>query len=104
MNHYFLVIIVILFVCYTLFNVIINYDGGSSNMTMIMRLVMLIVMVVIVIKFWATLTPLKNAMKHYENNPTTNKVSSVQINVGQEVDEILSNIEKNKEKKNGTEN
>ena len=91
-----LVVFLILFISYMLIMVIINYDGGSSTMTMVIRLVMFVVMVIVVIKVWGTLTPLKNALKQYEQNPSSKKSTAKSIDVAAEVDEIFKNIEKNK--------
>jgi hypothetical protein len=91
-----LVIGLIIFICYTLFNLIINYDGGSNFMTMAMRGIMLIVMVVIVLKSWGTLAPLKKALQQYEKNPSSKKSTGIKIDVSKEIDEIFANIEKNK--------
>ena len=88
--------IVSIFVVWTIVSIILKYDGGSSIMTMITRGILLVVMVMIVLKAWSVLTPLRMALKHYEENPATQKSVSKPIDIGKEVDEILSNIEKNK--------
>lgn len=93
-----IVIILIVFISYTLIKLIINYDGGSSFMTMIIRVVMIIVMVVLALQCWNVLTPLRKALRQYENNPTTQKSTGKTINVSAEVDEIFKNIENNKKR------
>jgi len=91
-----IIIFILLFICYTLIKVIINYDGGSNTMTMAIRGVMLVVMVVIVLKTWGVLGPLKKSLEQYEKNPSAQKSTGAKIDVGAEVDEILANIEKKK--------
>lgn len=97
-----LIVVLCIFIAFTLLKLIVGYDGGSSIMTMVIRIVMFVVMVIIILKAWQTLTPLKNAMKHYEQNPSTKKSSSEKIDVVKEVDDILLNIEKNQKLKNDT--
>jgi hypothetical protein len=88
-----IVIGLILFIVVQLGIVIYKYDGRSSAMTMIVRAVMLFVMVMVTIKAWGTLTPLKNALKQYEQVPVSEKNTFKEINVEKEVDDILSQFD-----------
>ena len=97
------VVCILLFICYTLIKVIINYDGGSATMTMAIRGVMLVVMVVVVLKTWGILGPLKKSLEQYEKNPSAQKSTGEKIDVAAEVDEILANIEKRKKEMNSHE-
>ena len=88
------------FICWTIINIIIKYDGGSSIMTMVTRLILFVIMVIIALKLWATRLPLKKALEHYEKSPVTKKSNPQAINVKQEIDEILEGIEKRSKLKN----
>jgi glucan phosphoethanolaminetransferase (alkaline phosphatase superfamily) len=97
-----IIIFLIAFISYTMFRLIVNYDGGSSLMTMAIRIVMLIVMVVLVLQCWNVITPIRKALKSYESNPTAQNSTGRGIDVVKEVDENFANLEKNqKNKKNG---
>ena len=98
------IFVLIGFICYTIINIIIKYDGSGSStfVTMAIRGVYLVVMVIIVLKAWQTLTPLKNSLKHYETNPAAQKSTGEKIDISKEVDEIFNNIEKNKKRSNLT--
>jgi hypothetical protein len=71
---------------------------------MIGRAVMVLVMVLIAAKAWGTLTPIKNAMKQYEKQPTdTMQKEFHEIDIDKEVDAILGDYDEktNKRKKKG---
>lgn len=95
-----IIVCLVAFISYSLIKLIVNYDGGGTFMTMAIRTIMIIVMVVLALQCWNVLTPLKKALKQYESNPTAQKSTGRNIDVTKEVDEIFSNIEKNKKKSN----
>lgn len=96
------IIMLILFISYTLIKIILTYDGGSSIMTMTMRGIILVVMVVFALKAWSTLAPLKKTLKQYEQNPVAQKSTGEKIDVVKEVNEILDNIEKRRKQVNAS--
>ena len=92
-----LIIVLCLFIIYQITMMVIRYDSGSNLTTLITKIVLVIVGVVVVIKFYGTLDPLKKSLQHYENLPPSQNQTFQNIDVDKEVNEILANIERNKQ-------
>ena len=88
--------VIIILLCAFLLNqfyaIIINYNGGSSVMTLVGRAIVLLILVIIINSAFKTLKPLKEAIKHYELHPEHNKAYR-NINVRKEIDDILNKFE-----------
>ena len=92
-----IIIALIAFVCYQLITLII-YGGGSggwTGMAMITKLIIIVVMVLFSFKAWGMLTPLKLALKHYEESPNQSLSKEFSnIDVKSEIDDILEKFDK----------
>lgn len=89
----YLVFMLMAFIAFTFIKLIWNVSGGSSAMTLMLRIAFLIVGVIILSKiYFLVLNPLKKTVDHYESSPTT--MTSHYVDVNKEVDEIFDNFEK----------
>lgn len=91
-----IVIGLILVIVWQLTSLIFRYDGGGSAMTMVGRAAILLVMVLVAAKAWGMLAPLKKTLEHYEKSkqPGGVKTEYTNIKVGEVVDDILKNYDK----------
>jgi hypothetical protein len=95
--------VILAFICYSIIRLIINYNGGSSVMTLIGRAMMLLIMVFICIKTWQTLQVSRKTLSHYEKLPAMN-IATPEVkkeDIDTAVDDILNQFYSKEELKGG---